>query len=224
MASKNKKTKASAPKAAAKAKAKAKAKATKGKPAKAKATKGKPAKATRAKPANTARAKTRKSSAPATSAGGVRFNDLRALIGLPVDDARVSAVLARAGAKWGRPDGGQSYAVAKKAGFDLLAERPEDAKRGAPMLVHTVFMFREGHDGHRQFAAPPAGLSFCARAELLSTMPAPVHSWLIGDGEVPVDSPEVDHDTWHVDGVAISADYDSDQNVCTITASPPQAR
>jgi hypothetical protein len=241
MASMNTQTRTTRAKAQAKEKAKAaKAKTAKAKNAKAKNAKAKTAKAKTAK-ARTAKARTAKArtvnrtktnpgkttsvNKPArATGGGVRFTELRALIGLPIDDGKVAAVLARAGAKWQRPDGGQSYAVAKKAGFDLLAERPEDAKRGAPMLVHTIFMYREAHDGHRQFADPPPGLAFTSRAGLLVRMPRPARSWLIGTGEVPADSPEVDHDAWTIDGVTISADYDSDQNVCTITASMPQDR
>lgn len=147
----------------------------------------------------------------------VTFDDLRPLFGLASDDAKVTAVLERAGkVTWTKPDGGQRYAVAKQAGFDILVARPKDAKRGDPMLVHTMFLFREGCSKHAQFAHPPYGLSYGTRAEVLAAMPEPERTWRIGAGKVPVDAKEVSHDRWIFDGLYVSADYDVEGNVRSI--------
>ena len=152
-------------------------------------------------------------------AAAITFDELRPLFGRATDDEMVLAVLARAGAKFGKPSDGRSYAVAKKAGFDLLARRPDGAKRDAPLLVHTVFLFRDGQSGHARFAAPPFGLAFTTRAEVLAAMPPPRSTWLLGEGEVPVTSPEASHDTWRLDGLDVSADYDESGAVRSIDIS-----
>jgi hypothetical protein len=143
-----------------------------------------------------------------TTRSAIAFDDLRPLFGRAIDDPMVVAVLARAGMKFGKPKDGASYAVAKKAGFDLLAQAKAGAKRGAPLIVHTAFLFREGQSGHAQFPSPPYGFAFTTRAALLASMPPPKLSWLIGEGAVPVDAPEVSHDAWEIDGLSVSADYD----------------
>jgi hypothetical protein len=155
------------------------------------------------------------------AASAVTFEELRGLFGRPSDDAQVLAVLGRAGAKFGKAKDGSSYAVAKQAGFDLLARAPDGAKRGAPLVVHTAFLFRDGQSGHAQFPAPPYGLAFTTRAEVLASMPPPKRTWLIGEGEVPVTSPEASHDTWRFDGLDVSADYDESGGVRSIDVSLP---
>jgi hypothetical protein len=147
----------------------------------------------------------------------VSFDDLRPLFGLAHDDPTVTAVLERAGkVTWTKPDGGQRYAVAKQAGFDILVARPRDAKRGDPMRVHTMFLYREGCSKHKQFAHPPYGLSYRTRAEVLAAMPKPQLTWKIGEGEVAVDTKEVSHDRWIFDGLYVSAAYDQEENVRSI--------
>jgi hypothetical protein len=64
----------------------------------------------------------------------VAFDELRPLFGLAQDAPEVLRVLERASAKWKKPDG-DCYAVARRAGFDLLARRPNGATRGAPRVV-----------------------------------------------------------------------------------------
>jgi hypothetical protein len=148
-----------------------------------------------------------KKKATKVSPSGVTFDDLRPLFGKPWDDPQVVAVLTRAGTKFQKPDDGRSYAVAKKGGFELLARRPPGAKRGAPLVVSVVFLYAEGQSGHNQFPEPPFGLAFTTRAELLAKMPPPKCSSLIGEGDVPVDAPEVDCDDWMLDGLRVSANY-----------------
>ncbi len=154
-----------------------------------------------------------------TAKGSVTFDDIKPLFGRAWDDPQVVAVLARVGAKFSKADGGDSYAIAKTAGFDLLARRPEGAKHTEPLVVDTAFMYREGHVGHAQFATPPYGLAFSTRSELLASMPAPVRTWMIGKGEVPVTSKKASHDSWQFDGLNVSADYDAELGVRTIDVS-----
>jgi len=135
----------------------------------------------------------------------------------------VTQVLATAGkVTWTKPDGGSRYAVAKQAGFDILVERPEGAKRGAPMVVHTIFLYAEGRSKHLQYLKPPYGLSFTTRADCLKALPKPTRSWVIGKGKVPLSTKRVDHDLWSIDGLFVSADYDDDLNVTSIQASLPR--
>jgi hypothetical protein len=155
------------------------------------------------------------------AAGGVTFDVLRPLFGKAIDDPEVVAVLERVGAKFGKPSDGSSYAVAKKAGFDLLARRPPDSKRGGPYLVRTAFLYREGQSKHKQFPAPPYGLAFTTRAEVLATMPPPQRTWLIGKGEVPVSSPKASHDRSLIDGLYVSSDYHLEGAVRSIDISLP---
>ncbi len=174
-----------------------------------------PNKAAASKPA----AKKPSSSAPATK-GEVVWTDLRPLLGKPTDDPEVLAVLARAGLKWGRPDGGDSYAAAKKSPFEVLARRADAGTRGSPLLVHTIFLYGTRADSPRTpFSTPPYGLRFASRAELLSAMPPPARTWCIGKGEVPVDAPKVSHDRWELDGVRASAQYDAVHNCRSIQVS-----
>ena len=185
------------------------------KPNSAKSTKSaKSAKASPAPKAATAKA----------SSGAIDFGkDLRPLFGLAEGDPKIAAALAKAGkVSWTKPDGGQRYAIAKQAGLDILVERPEDAKRGAPMLVHTMFLYR-AHDGAKraQFAAPPYGLAFTTRTEVLRSMGPPVETWLIGKGAVPVTSPAADHDRWEIDGLNVCAEYDEDLGVKSIAIFVP---
>ncbi len=59
----------------------------------------------------------------------ISFADLRPLFGLAHDDAKVAAVVARAGkVTWTKPDAGGRYAIAKQAGFDILVRRPDGAR------------------------------------------------------------------------------------------------
>lgn len=146
------------------------------------------------------------------STAGVSYEDLRNVIGLAEDDPALAAVLARAGkVTWTKPDGGARYAQAKQAGFDLLVERPRDGKRTDPKRVHTVFLY-SGKDGqkHAPFAAPPHGITFTTRADVLAALPAPEYSWIIGDGKVAVTAKGVDHDAWTFDGFKVSVDYRDD--------------
>jgi hypothetical protein len=86
------------------------------------------------------------------------------------------------------------------------------------MLVHTMFLYRDGGK-HRQFGAPPYGLSFTSRAAILASMPKPERTWKIGTGKVPLATKGVSHDRWTFDGLWVSADYDQEENVRSIDVS-----
>ena len=112
-----------------------------------------------------------------------------------------------------------TYVTAKEAGFDILVKRPDGAKRGSPMVVHTMFLYADGRSKHLQYVQPPYGLSFSTRPELLKVMPKPERSWVIGKGAVPLTTKVVDHDRWVIDGLHVSADYDAELKVTSILAS-----
>ncbi|HEY1548160.1 MAG TPA: hypothetical protein VGG28_10070 [Kofleriaceae bacterium] len=137
------------------------------------------------------------------SKSGVTFAELRGLLGKPTTDPAFVAAMARAGKVVTKPD----FVIAKDAGFDFAIRRPDDAKRTAPKVATTLFMFREGSDKHRQFADPPPGFAFTTRAELLAVSPPPATSWKFGKGNVPVETADVAFDRWDIDGVEIAANY-----------------
>jgi hypothetical protein len=137
---------------------------------------------------------------------GVTFAELRGLLGKPTTNPAFVAAMERAAAL-GKVVFKPDFVIAKGAGFDFTLGRPEDAKRNAPKVAGTLFMFREGGDKHREFGDLPPGFAFTTRAELLAKLPAPAHSWKIGKGKVPVETSEVDYDRWIVDGCEISASY-----------------
>jgi hypothetical protein len=146
----------------------------------------------------------------AVAAIHVPFTELRATMGKPLEDAAVEAVLAKSGkVSRGKPDGGSRYVVAKQAGYDLLLQRPSAAKRGTPMVVTTLFLYSGARD-HRAFIDLPFELGFVPRRELLARMGTPSQCWLIGEGEVPPDSPKVSHDEWVCDGLQVSTHYRDD--------------
>ncbi len=145
-------------------------------------------------------AKSVKSVLPAIA---IRYQTLHDLLGKPVNDPAVEAVLARVGKVKLSPD----FIVAKQAGFDISLEQPAGAKRNAKKLLATLFLFSEGKDGHRACAELPKGFAFAPRAELLARLPTPETTWKLGKGKVPVSTQGVDTDTWTRDGLEVSANY-----------------
>ncbi len=148
----------------------------------------------------------------------VSFTSLRDLLGKPVDDPAVAKVIAKAGKV--RVD--SEYIVAKEAGFEFAMSRPTGAKQSVKKLLSTLFLHAEGYDRNRGYASLPAPFAFGAtRAALLAALPAPTVTWKIGPGKVPVDTANVSHDTWTIDGVEISADY-RDDVVRGVSVSVPE--
>jgi hypothetical protein len=148
----------------------------------------------------------------------VSFATLRALLGAPLDGAAVKAALARAGTIFVPKQARGHLVVARDAGFDLLAS-PRDGKRGAPLAVSSITLYREGivtpgcpprsraDYVHRKFADVPLGLAFDSRRALLARMPMPRETWLWGTGAVPVDAPRVSYDEWTLDGLQVQVHY-----------------
>ena len=157
---------------------------------------------------------------PKAASTAVSYEDLRGVIGLAEDDPVLVAVLARAGkVTWTKPDGGARYAQAKQAGFDVLVKRPRDGKRTDPKRVHTVFLYSGGEgQKHTPFAAPPHGITFTTRADVLKALPKPSYSWIIGKGKVAMTAKGVDHDGWTFDGVKVSV-HSRDDAVRSILVS-----
>ena len=138
-----------------------------------------------------------------TESVGLTFAELRTLLGKPISDPAFVAAMKRAGKVVVKPD----FVIAKEAGFDFSLARPKGAKRNAPKLASTLFMFSEGSEKHRAFGDLPFGLAFTTRDDVLARLPAPKSTWKIGEGDVPVTTPDADHDSWLIEGVEISAHY-----------------
>jgi hypothetical protein len=148
----------------------------------------------------------------------VPFARLRALLAKPHDDAAVKAVLARAGTIFVPKQARGQLVVAREAGFDLSLS-PRDGKRGAPLLVSSICLYREGIATHgcpprsradfvhRQYKDAPFGLGFVARSTILARMPSARETWLWGTGAVAVDAPLVSYDEWLIDGLQLWVHY-----------------
>jgi hypothetical protein len=161
---------------------------------------------------------TRRARARAVVARDVTFARLRAALGEPVDGAAVKELLACAGPIFAPEKARGQLLVAREAGFDLLAS-PRDGKRGAPLLVASFCLYREGMATpgcparsradyvHQQFADLPFGLAFAARRELLAQLPAPRETWLWGTGAVAVDAPLISYDDWSLEGLHVQVHY-----------------
>lgn len=170
----------------------------------------KPTRARRPKPARPASA--------APSQHDLRFSRLLALLGRPLDDAAVKAVLGRAGTLFVPTKAQGRLIVARDAGFDLSLQ-PGGGRRGAPLQVWMVSVYAEGvatfrcpprsraEYVHRQFGDVPFGLAFGLRQALLARVPAPRETWLWGQGAVPVDAPLISYDEWTMDGVQVQVHY-----------------
>ena len=167
----------------------------------------------------------RKPKRPAPAPRGIKsvsrrvpFTKLRGLLGKPIDDPAAKRVLAAAGTVFVPKIARGQLLVARDAGFDLSLS-PRDGKRGAPLLVSSIVLYRDGVATpdcpprsredyvHRQYSDPPFALRFVARRELLSKMPTPRETWLWGTGPVAVDAPLVSYDEWSLDGLDVRVSY-----------------
>ncbi len=124
------------------------------------------------------------------------------LLGKEVADPAVQEVLAKAGKVTLKPD----FVIAKEAGFEFALDRPKGAKK---KQLHTLFLYAEGRDKHRQFAGLPAPFAFgAARSDLLAAAGPPAESWVMGKGKVAVDAKDVERDTWTIAGARLGVEYD----------------
>jgi hypothetical protein len=129
---------------------------------------------------------------------------LRGLLGKPVDEAKDALAAA------GKVKFSSDHVVAKDAGFEIALDRPPGAKK---KVLHTVFIYPA-------FGEVPKGFAFGTRAELLASLPPPKLTWVIGRGKVDVNSKNVSHDTWIVDGFEVLASYDKTGTIDHFTLSP----
>jgi hypothetical protein len=149
----------------------------------------------------------------------IRYAELRALLGKPVDDPAVTSLLARAGKVRLGPD----HVVALAAGFEIALEHPR-GRKAAPTL-RTLFLYCDTGGGvvkvenmlggettikqpkHARFGDLPPPFDVATREDLLAASPPPDVTWKIGPGKVAVDTAGVSHDTWVRDGFELSAHY-----------------
>ena len=137
----------------------------------------------------------------------VKFEELKALLGKIEDDPAVTALLERVGkVSWQKPSDGARYALAKDAGFDLLFDSPE---RRQPRVLTCLFLSERGKNG--EVCELPHRFAFGARADLLKKLPKPAMTWLVGEGDVPVDTPDPSHDAWYLDGLKFIVTYDDEE-------------
>jgi hypothetical protein len=138
---------------------------------------------------------------------GFDLKSLLGLLGKEVKDPAVQEVLARAGKVKVTSD----HVVAKEADFEFALSLPEGKKK---KVLSTLFVGKSSEQ--------PKGFELgITREALLAKLPPPKISWKIGPGAVPVDTADVDHDTWDVDGYEVSADY-RDDKVRSIMVSLPE--
>jgi len=124
------------------------------------------------------------------------------LLGKPVDDPAVQAVIAKAG----KTKVDSDFIVAKQAGFDFALERKKGVKK---KVLDTLFLFSHGADDHSGFAGLPKPFSFADRATLRKAA-KPDGAWTVDDGDVAVDHPDSKRDTWKRDGLVIDANYNKE--------------
>jgi hypothetical protein len=135
----------------------------------------------------------------------VPYEKLTALFGKDSNDPAVTAVLKKAG----DVEIDKDFIFAPEAGFDFaLKERPR-AKRNAPRQLSALFLFADGIDDHRGFAALPKPFVFGSRAELLARVPPPVETRSFGDNILAVDADPADiySDRWELGGMQFLAMY-----------------
>ncbi len=139
--------------------------------------------------------------------GHVKFVELQALLGKAEDDPAVTELLERVGkVSWQKPSDGARYVLGKDAGFDLLFE---SAKQRQPRMLKCLFISEFGNNGN--VCELPHQLAFGQRADLLKKLSSPALTWLVGEGEVPVNTPDPSHDEWYLDGLKFIVTYDDEE-------------
>lgn len=138
----------------------------------------------------------------------VSFESLKALLGKTIDDPAVAALLAASGrVKREKPFGTVQEVRCKDAGFDLYFYRAS-SDESAPRRVGAIFLYgTNDNEGHRPFAAPPLGITFVPRAQMLRGCPPPTQTWKIGVGVVDVTYAQPTYDIWDVDGTRVRVCY-----------------
>lgn len=118
---------------------------------------------------------------------------LLALLGKPLEDAAVQAVVKASGkVKTQKPGRDGQYVFAKEAGYALLLRPVLGAPKGTPLTIEEIILHSDGQDGYRGFALP----------------------WGFRAGTLDVDvrksrgkSLSQDGDVWLIDGVYVEATW-----------------
>lgn len=152
------------------------------------------------------------------------------LFGLAYTDEAVTAFLSKHPPhKAEKPSDGSQYIVCRAGGFDLLfdtrhAESAPTSKRQDRRLSG-VFFYNEGVDKHQRYPGPlPLGFAFTDGRPGLLRKHTPERTWVIGEGRVPVDHPEPDHDRWSIEPLQISAHYGDGTEIRYFVVSQPSGK
>jgi len=140
----------------------------------------------------------KKKSKPLPKLIAIPFGTLVDLLGKPVDDPAVQAVVAKTGAEVDA-----DFIVANAGGFDFSLERKAGVKK---KVLEGLYLFSEGRDGHVGFPDLPKPFVFADRATVRKGN-KPDAGWTLDDGDVAPDHPESERDSWKRDGYEIMADY-----------------
>src|SRR5688572_1532177 len=120
---------------------------------------------------------------------------LFALLGKPLEDRAVQAVLKKSGkTKVQKPNRNGFYAFAKEAGYSLLFDSVPDAPKGTPPVVDTIFLHSEGQDRNRGFAFPFGFEAGMLREDLRKSRGASLRG-------------DQNQDMWLIDGVYVNVVY-----------------
>jgi hypothetical protein len=138
----------------------------------------------------------------------VTFAELTALFGKPIDDPAVVDILAKCRHKRDRADMGRQYVVSKEHGFDLMFAEPDGPRRGGKKVrvLTTLFLHREGNEGHKEFPDPPFGVRFADdRDALVEKLGEAADSSLARGQE------SLWWELWRVEDLMLHASYDADR-------------
>ena len=135
------------------------------------------------------------------------FDKIKTLYRRRIDDPEVAAFLSQYPQHVVRkPSDGQQYVLFKGHGFDLLFQ-PLPGRQGGRTahlrVLTTVFLFREGDEGHRPFPQPPFGVRFGDGRDTLTGKLGESFQSSLTKGQ-----PELWWEKWRVDGLTLHVRYD----------------
>jgi hypothetical protein len=138
------------------------------------------------------------------------------LFGLRYTDEAVTDFLSKQPPhKADKPSDGSQYVVCEQGGFDLLFDtrhaQASSTSNRQDRRLSGIFFYNEGVDKHQRYPGPlPLGFDFADGRPVLLHKHTPERTWVIGEGRVPVDHPEPDHDRWDFAPLQVSAHYGDD--------------
>lgn len=135
------------------------------------------------------------------------FDEIRNLYRRRIGDPEVVAFLSQYPQHTvTKPSDGQQYVLFKEHGFDLLF-RPLTGLLGGRSVnlrvLTTVFLFREGDEGHRAFPQPPFGVRFGDGRDALAGKLGESFQSSLTEGQ-----PELWWEKWRVDGLTLHVRYE----------------